>query len=88
MVARSSRPESRPAYPLSSMVRFFLVLFLLVLVARIGFRLIARLFSIQGGFTVAGPSAGRPVGRQEPRGAVEAEYEVIESRVGDEDRSA
>lgn len=77
-----------PVYPVSSMVRFLLVLFLLFLIVRIGFRLIGRLFRIQGGFTYSGPSAGPSGVRQEPRRVVEAEYEVIGSRVGDDDRGA
>jgi hypothetical protein len=70
------------------MVRFLLVLFLLFLIARIGFRLIGRLFRIRGGAAFSGPPAGMPGLRQEGRGAEEAEYEVIESRVGGDNRSA
>ena len=65
-------------------IRFLLLLFFLYLVVRTVARLLSRLLGISRVFSFSRSPRQAPQVRNNSRGAVDAEYEVIESHITDD----
>ncbi|NTU68726.1 MAG: hypothetical protein HGB02_07600 [Chlorobiaceae bacterium] len=68
-------------------IRFFLLILIVYLVVRTAARLILRVSGIRWFISPAGRRPSPPV-RQDSPGAVDAEYEVIESHIRDDARGS